>query len=77
MGVDFLRMAVLPARTLQPTPLTQTMLTVTSKFTAQQWFTDFYPMGKTSIDSKWNIPGTYTRRISQEHANIFQANGRG
>lgn len=32
------------------------MLT-TYQFAAIQWVTDFYPAGKTSIDSKFNIPG--------------------
>ncbi|WPH01173.1 Hypothetical protein R9X50_00400900 [Acrodontium crateriforme] len=28
-------------------------------FTAAQYFTDFYPQGKTSIDSKFNLPGKW------------------
>ncbi|KAI9714456.1 MAG: hypothetical protein M1820_000417 [Bogoriella megaspora] len=26
-------------------------------FSAAQWVTDWYPQGKTSVDSRWNIPG--------------------
>lgn len=29
------------------------------QFTAIQWVTDWYPQGKTSIDSKYNIPGKW------------------
>ncbi|GME26816.1 SWR1-complex protein 4 [Neofusicoccum parvum] len=28
-------------------------------FAAVQWFTDWYPQGKTSSDSRWNLPGKW------------------
>lgn len=28
-------------------------------FTAVQWFIDWYPQGKTSTDSRWNLPGKW------------------
>jgi 3-oxo-5-alpha-steroid 4-dehydrogenase 1 len=30
-----------------------------AQFTAGQWLTDFYPQGKTSVDSRFNLPGKW------------------
>jgi len=30
---------------------------INTQFTAAQWMTSWYPMGKTSIESRFNIPG--------------------
>ena len=35
------------------------------KFTAAQWFVDFYPQGKTSIESRLNLPGRYAWLIME------------
>jgi 3-oxo-5-alpha-steroid 4-dehydrogenase 1 len=32
---------------------------VITQFAGIQWFTDFYPQGKTSITSRWNLPGKW------------------
>ncbi|CAK4033372.1 3-oxo-5-alpha-steroid 4-dehydrogenase like [Lecanosticta acicola] len=34
-------------------------------FTAVQWLTDFYPQGKTSIESAYNLPGKYAWLIME------------
>lgn len=59
VGVDRVRVAVLPHRTSRLISVVHAMLTKMSQLTASQWLIDFYPMGKTSIDSKYNIPGSY------------------
>lgn len=33
------------------------MLTSDRQITAFQWVLDWYPQGKTSTESKWNVPG--------------------
>merc|ERR1712183_1007568 len=33
--------------------------------TAAQWLTDFYPQGKTSIDSRLNLPGKWAWAIME------------
>lgn len=58
MGMDLLHVAVLPSGMLRPVyGAEEAMLTNSFKLTVHQWTTDWYPMGKTSIESKWNIPG--------------------
>jgi 3-oxo-5-alpha-steroid 4-dehydrogenase 1 len=61
LGVNNLRLPILPAGTpphLPGTSIKEEILTIT-QFTAGQWLTDFYPQGKTSVDSRFNLPGKW------------------
>ena len=40
-------------------------LTPHPQLTAAQWLTDFYPQGKTSIDSRLNLPGKWAWAIME------------
>jgi 3-oxo-5-alpha-steroid 4-dehydrogenase 1 len=61
LGVNNLRLPILPAGTPPHLPgasIKEEILTIT-QFTAGQWLTDFYPQGKTSVDSRFNLPGKW------------------
>lgn len=59
LGARHLPLAVLPFGLLQlPSIATfNVSLIFSPQFTVVQWFNDYYPQGKTSIPSSFNIPG--------------------
>lgn len=59
LGPDQQRLAVLPSGESRIMSRRRNTLTLYQQFTGIQWLIDFYPQGKTSINSRFNLPGKW------------------